>query len=443
MGRVLGLGSFLLLPLALFACDQASDGARSADAGGAVPLVDSGASEAGPAGPGAPVEAGACPAGWLCPATPLYTSRVGIWYTNIYRKPAATTTPNYAEAFHWDVSRYEPSLGFYESDDSVALSAHLDEMNAAAIDFMLLDGTNGYTYTLAYDTDVLVHTQLARPPAKRVPIAFSLGAQLWASPPGSANAVPQHQAEVDKVFTDYAGNTTPTYTYAPAFNTPPGTEDLASLYFAWQGRPLMVVYNSYGAGANGLDWVDPRFTVRRAGAIVSPSAPATTTYGANGWWGWVTEYPQLVTKDEIGVTPGADNAHRGCAGCDYVLDREGGDLFEREWLRAIASNPRSIVIAGWNDFIDETAIEPASPVSGRGAPPYSDSYGAEVPDWYLQIVTAYSNLRTGLMPGRVYREEGGAAMYRVTDGALVAEAAMPHGQPVIQLPNGSLAALMK
>ncbi len=425
--------------LAVYACgDDASPRSESADAG-----PDAGAqSETSTGDTGA--EAGTCPQGWVCPAVPVYTSVVGSWYTNIYRITTDTKAPGYAEAFHWSDCRYRPSLGTYDSDNVGVLSTHLDQMKAARIDFLMLDGTNGYSTTLAYDTDVLIHTQLKRDPSMRIPIALTLGAQLWANPPGTASAVPNHQAEVDKGFVDFANNATQNFTYAKALSNTAGAEPINSVYFKWDSKPLMVVYNPPSPGGNnGIDWMDPRFTVRRAGSIVNPNAQSTKDYGALGWWGWVTEYPQYISKEAIAVSPGADNKHRGCAGCDYALDRENGQLFIREWLRAIENNPRVIVIAAWNDNIDETAIEPASPIAGKGGPAYVDSYGVETPDWYLQIASAYSNLRTGLMPDNVYRDDDSTTMFRVTAGKLVAESSFPHNRPVIVLPKGTLANLLR
>ena len=384
-------------------------------------------------------DASVCPAGWLCFAQPLYKARVGVWYTNIWHGSSVAKPPG--EVFNWNVSRYQPAAGFYESDDTVSLTTHLDEMNAAGIDFMILDGTNGFTSTLAYNTDVLIHTELGRPAAKRVPLAFALGANLWAAPADSPTAVANHQHEVDMTFADFYSNETPTFRYATALNQHPGTEPIANAFYRWQSKPLVVVYNSFAAGGNGLTWTDPRLSVRNSTGVVHPAAPETLQYGAHGWWGWVTEYPQLISAEEIGVTPGADNTHRGCSGCDYHLDRENGALLEREWLRAISANPDAIVLAAWNDFVDETAIEPASPTPLGGAPKYTDSYGDEVPDLYLQIVTAYGNLRVGLMANVVYRDVDDPTMYRVTAGQLVVQSAMPHGQPVIELPAATLAAV--
>ncbi len=381
-----------------------------------------------------------CPSGWICPAKPVYSSRVGAWYTNIWRKPNSVAPP--AEYFSWTETRYRPSMGFYDSDDAVAVTAHLDQMTSAGIDFMIVDGTNGYATTLAKDTDLLVHTDLARPPAMRVPIAFALGANLWGSgTTPEAQAIANHQAEVDKAIADFANNTTTSYKYFPELNASAGKETIDRAYFRWEGLPLLVVYNSFGPGGKGLTWTDPRLSVRNATGVVHPNDDSVKTYGALGWWGWTTEYPQLLTQEEVGVVAGADNVHRGCAGCTYVLDRENGALFEREWLRAIKQNPKAIVLSSWNDFVDETAIEPASP-SKAGAPAYTDSYGDEVPDWYLQMTRGYSQLRVGFIDGYVYAEEGSTTSYRVVNRTWQAEPKMPHKQPVIRVPAGTLSALM-
>lgn len=405
-------------------------------------MLDAGLPDAGEpsADAGAPDAGSSCPKDWVCPKTPLYESKIGLWYGNIWRGSFTPSTPGYAEVFPWSVSRYQPSVGFYDADDPTVFNTHLESFNQAGVDFLIVDGTNGYSYTLARTLDVMIHEILKRPAEKRVKVSVSLGASLWASPQGSPTAVTNHQNEVNLVFRDTAGNATTTFSWAK--NLTPA-EPIQNAYFEWKSKPLVVVYNTWSPGSNGLTWSDARFTVRNAGSIVRPNDPVTqSVYGQYGWWGWVPEYPQRVTEEQIAVTPGADNVHRGCQGCDYVLPRENGLLFMREWIHAIKNKPQAIVIGSWNDFVDENAIEPASPIPGRGAPAYFDAYGAEVPNWYLQIATAYARLRTGLMPNVVYRDEDATQMYRVKAGALVPEAAMPHGAPVILLPKGTLKTLL-
>ncbi len=97
--------------------------------------------------------------------------------------------------------------------------------------------------------------------------------------------------------------------------------------------------------------------------------------------------------------------------------------------------------------IAATQREFASIRTGRAAPAlldriHVDYYGAETPDWYVQITKAYTNLRTGLMPGSYYRDEDNPAVYKNENGTLVYRSSLPHQQPVIFLPAGTLAGLL-
>jgi hypothetical protein len=76
------------------------------------------------------------------------------------------------------------------------------------------------------------------------------------------------------------------------------------------------------------------------------------------------------------------------------------------------------------------------------ATPWVDYYGTETPDWYVQITSDYTHLRTGLMLGSYYMDEDNAAVYEVVDGKLVYQSVLPHGNPVIFLPAGTLKALL-
>ncbi|MEO8796363.1 MAG: hypothetical protein ABI551_00635, partial [Polyangiaceae bacterium] len=117
----------------------------SSDPASDVPKEDAGIIEADSSPPialdgGLEASVDPCPAGWICPKKALYNSRVGAWYSAIWRKPGSTAPAN--EFFPWASSRYKPTMGFYDSDDPVAVAAHLDQMKSAAIDFMIIDGTN-------------------------------------------------------------------------------------------------------------------------------------------------------------------------------------------------------------------------------------------------------------------------------------------------------------
>lgn len=354
-----------------------------------------------------------CPAGWVCPSTPIYTSKIGMWY-EIWWEPIASTPGN-----GWAISRYQPLLGYYDSGDAQVVQTHFAQMKSAGVDFLIFDDTNGITAN-DLKVDANVRAIMARdaqlPASIQIPYAFAIGAQLWAN-----CSLDLQRAEADYVY---------------SFSDSP-------LYFKWRGEPLLVNYNAYdGPDACAPNWDDEplhRFSVRRATGLVDVGDAGLAPYGGLGWWGWAVRYPQPATQEEIAVSPGADNVHRGCPGCAIRIDRENGKLFGLQWLNAIKRNPAAIVVAGWNEFNDETAIEPARATTG---PAWVDAYGEETPDLYLQIARGYGNLRTGLMDGAYYQDEDGLSVYAVVGGRLVYQSSFPHRAPVILLPAGTLRGLL-
>ena len=249
----------------------------------------------------------------------------------------------------------------------------------------------------------------ALPAAARMPLGFALGA-AWNHP------VSDQQQEADHIWSSY--------TSSPS-------------YLRWSGKPLLVMYGPYDTALVPdavRAWSDPHFTVRHAAQIADSSNPLIQQYASEGIWGWYLPEPQLASSETIAVSPGYDRKH-AASPAPSSIDREQGMHYMREWLFAIKHHPQNIVVASWDDFAEETQIAPSLNVN---ATPWVDYFGAETPDWYLQITSAYSHLRTGLMSGVYYRDEDTPAVYEVLDGKLLYQSVLPHGHPVIYLPAGSL-----
>lgn len=350
-----------------------------------------------------------CPANWVCPADPVYQSRIGIWYTIWWQQPS--------EPFgeHWSAwSRYKPVLGYYSSGDPAVIRAHVSMLKNAGIDYLVLDHTNSMDNdngAIDKNAQAVFNTIRRLPPSEQLPVAVAIGFNLWGQ-----RSVKGQNAEAQRVWASYA--------------TQP-------IYYRWGGKPLLVNYNAYDtAEVAAPRWEDPRFTVRRATGVVDRSNALLWPYADHGYWGWVHKEPTYVHAEVMGVMPGWDTAHLGRP--TNPVDREEGMLYQREWLQAIAHNPKTILISGWNDFAEEVSIEPAYAVGG---PAWQDFYGAEVPDWYMQITRAYAQLRTGLAEGYCYREEDSLNIFCVIDGGLIHQTEAPHGRPVVALPAGTISAL--
>jgi hypothetical protein len=204
--------------------------------------------------------------------------------------------------------------------------------------------------------------------------------------------------------------------------------------FLWESNPLLVVYTAPGAGD---DWADTRFTI---GMATGTASGASAIMRSRGVFGWVFDEPTIVSKRVMGVMPGWATDHLGRN--TTPIPREGGNLFIREWLRAIKENPEIIIINSWNDFAEETAIEPAKRTSS-GASLWADSYGTECPTYYAEIARGYSLLRWGLESGTYVREETNASVYEVSPKGLTYVGAMPKCHPVLFVPDGYLSQFPK
>lgn len=352
-----------------------------------------------------------CPAGWVCPATPIYSSQIGAWYSLFWNKPGSAIS-------HWkEWTRYKPQQGYYTVGDDFTISAHFASMKGAGIDYVIFDHTNGIgndAGTIEQNARSVVATNAKLGVGAQLKISVAIGHGLW-----GAKSIEAHKAEADHIWKNYV-------------------ED--PHYQKINGKPLLVVYNSIESDKDcfGCNWDDPRFSVRRAGGMIDGSNPVLKKYANEGIWGWVMKDPLIASPEAITVMPGWDTKHLGRG--TTPIDRANGNYYMKQWLFAIKNNPRNIIIASWNDWAEETSIEPAESVSG---PKWVDSYGTEVPDYYLQITSAYGNLKKGLMSGYYYKDEDDATVYLVSAGKLVAQGAMPRGKAVVLLPSGTIKNLLR
>ena len=357
------------------------------------------------------VAAESCPSGWVCPAAPVYTSTIGAWYSLYWLKPDNPIS-------HWkDWTRYKPVQGQYSIGDPHTSSAHITAMKGAGIEFLIFDHTNGIgndAGTIEANARSVVETNNKLPASVQLKISVAIGYGLW-----GAKSLEAQKAEADHIFNHYTSDTN---------------------YKKIDGKPLLVIYNSIESDKDcfGCNWSDPRFTIRRAGGMVDGTNPVLQKYKNEGIWGWVMKDPLIASPEAITVMPGWHTKHLGRN--TIPIERADGEYYMNQWLFAIKNNPRNIVIASWNDWGEETSIEPAYATTG---PKWVDAYGTETPDLYLQITNAYGNLKKGLMPGYFYKDEDDATVYTVADGKLVAQGSMPKGKAVVKLPSGTIKNLLK
>ena len=146
-------------------------------------------------------------------------------------------------------------------------------------------------------------------------------------------------------------------------------ENLAEkdFYYRYEGRPLVVTYHGGRDDAiDEIEWENDYFTLHRVRPYYSDV------------WCYVDHYPQRLSREWMVASPGFDgflehayiakHVHKQAdLDLDKVrkdsrkgaADREGGEYFKRQLLRARHGNPDILFISGWNDWQYANQIEPA------------------------------------------------------------------------------------
>ncbi len=367
-----------------------------------------------------PVEDALCPVGWICPEQPILpkTTLVGAWYSLYFYEIGSNPVD------HWSLEgfRYKPLLGRYNSADVIAQQYPL--MKNAGINYLLLDDTNGVGNDGGQIQANAVKIFNSLP--HDMPIAMAGGYGLWGKhSEQDQNTEAQH-------FWDHFGQKP---NYLQWYNLESGSY-----------KPLLVILNElesfYPNDEIKRYWKDSRFSVRYAAGYVNSLNPNLQEYAKQGLWGWAT-HSQVLSSETMVVQPGWHTAHIKNRPHVYSpIYRTQGENYTKHWLNVLKVKPRNVIIASWNDWAEETAIEPATREVAE-AELFSDSYGEEVPDYYLKITNGYTQLRRGLINGYYYRSEANINVYQVVNGELILQKDMPHKMPVIVLPDGVLESIMK
>ncbi len=375
-------------------------------------------------------------------ARQYYDSRVGIWYT-VWWQDNKDTNPFRSMYSHWeDWSRMKPVRGYYSSGDPAIIREHMGLFNRYGIDYVILDDTNGHFNdggSIASNINSIFATVRDMGEDNAPQIAVALGGAF--GDPNAADPYGSMQKEADYIYTRYAS-------------------DYDDIYFSWKNKPLLITYGV----VKYMTWEDPRYSVRRATGNVNEWRVSGTPLPETGIWGWVFNH-EVDNPEVYGVIPGFNKGviqgDTASTWMDQILRRQGEQYMDM-WLAAIKANRDTIVITSWNDFAEEPAIEAMDPRpdnevmedAQRVGYPFNirhirdlsngtdrhniwlDYYGTHCPYWYEEITWAYASLKTTLLDGYYYREESDPDVYRYKNGELEKQSAMPHGHPVIRIPDG-------
>lgn len=362
--------------------------------------------------------------GVLCASRPLYTSDIGMWYTLWWRRPGTDLS---GVGTSWNIaSRYRPLSGYYTSAEQSVFRTERSQFQAMKLDFLLLDHSNGVGANANQLRQAGERVRNALSGQREIQYATAIGAALWAQSSPNYGA---HASEVSYVWNNLSN---------PAA--------WPNAYRTRQNKPLLVLYTAAGAGDT---WSDGRFTV---GAATGSMSQASSYQRSQGLHGWVSDLPNYRSNRSMVVMPGWGTSHL-CAqrqlfpyhSCRAIGRRRGREFMD-QWLRAIDQNPERIVIASWNDFGEETAIQPARRLAPKPhhagarypAETWIDAYGTETPTFYYEIAKVYSLMRWGLMHGAYVRAKSNVAVYKVLANGLEYQTTMPRGRPVVVVPDGYL-----
>lgn len=394
---------------------------------------------------------------WWVATSNIQSARItGIYFTNWYTNGSH---PGYAWSYGWENTRRdslktpitgygsEAVTGIYNSVDTAIIRRQINAMKASGIDLIIVDFTNGFytdvnnvTGYIRDATNKLFQVMNSLPPQNRIKIALGLGYEFWGprlsnaarleTPywPGWPTKKIQEATAFDRIWNEYANH--PIY---------------KNIYFSYLGKPLVIAWLNDGTDDPPVDtdgtryslWHDNRFTIKNSvywSATWSFQSTDPNEYVFhNGQdtrypgWGWGSLYggtvnltdnftyaPPKFTRNPplpynaecMTVMPGAwmywtsisSNVDR-----DTVngMGRSSGVYYINSWKEIIKDSPRIVMIAGWNDWNKETAIEQCTGPNG-----WKDYFGNNQPDWYLQITKAYSQIfKTETLPIGVYVRE--------------------------------------
>jgi hypothetical protein len=419
---------------------------------------------------------------WLVSLNDSPKSRtVAVWYTMWYTKSDTADRGNLWNHTKRDRAKIpiasegvgtDTVSGIYDSFDKRIIRHHIDAMRKNGITLIIVDFTNGYNPTAdknidrirsATDSLFKVMSQI-EPAANRIKIVIALGIEFWGPRQSGDSAfwanggwpakTVQEKTALDRIQHDYV-------------------DRYGDLYFRYGGKPLIPVYIGDGTdnpprnrdGSAYPLWHDNRFTIKNLVGWTgtwSYIQGGGAHYFHNGLdndyngWSWGSLYggtsgldhplPDIPTFDRIPPLPFSAECMSIMPGTHDWWDirvtwnvprsrrndnKNSGDYYIKSWTEVIRNMPVIVMIADWNNWNEETAIEPSRA--------WKDYYGNVQPDWYLQITKAYSAIfRSGRIPdGTFVREEDRPTVYKFTvPNHWVAQSEKPEHRPVIVLPSG-------
>jgi hypothetical protein len=278
-------------------------------------------------------------------------------------------------AYWWS----EPAVGYFLSDDPWVIRRNLSMLQAAGVDVLLMDVTNGPTFAPLYEAVCRVATEMRKAGNPTPQIAFVTHVRS--------------AAVVTQLYEEFYSR-----------------KHYPDLWFRWQGKPLIL-----GDPDSRLDNGDALrpdiksfFTWRRSWAWTNGKIRDARWFGdGRDGWPWIDDSPQNYGWHTDPGTPEAisaaiaghpnDSLGRSFRG-DFGLggkeppvdkyrltpDTGRGLYFSQQWSRALQVDPPFVFVTGWNEWhAPKTILQPGqfTTMGGRavkvGEPYFIDQYNAE------------------------------------------------------------------
>lgn len=256
--------------------------------------------------------------------------------------------------FHW---WGEPRFGYYLMDDEWVISKHAQMLADAAIDVVIFDVTNGFTYKDHYLKLCEVYSDIRAKGSRTPQISFLFNSN--------------HSKATQQVYNDF---------YKPGL--------YRDLWFEWKGKPLLMT-NPEGLSEEILDF----FTIRRSWAWTK----GQKWFGdGEDKWPWIDKTPQEYgwhdDKDEAEYISVAAASHPinsiGRSHKDGEQPSPGeqnsliGTYFQEQWDHALEVEPEFIFITGWNEWVAQRFI-----YDGPDGRRYADTSVYRGDTWFIDQYT--------------------------------------------------------
>ena len=259
----------------------------------------------------------------------------------------------------WDM-RYVPRINgtyrWFDTADEDAIDDTIDSLQAALVDYVLIDLTNAIQVPFILKRTRAFLLRLAERRANKtatLQFAFALG-WYWSSDPGTFEE--QAQLAWDWFYSNQ--------TYGAPYASAKDAVDFKPLlvqYGTPAGKAAWLNYTGNKTYANkfSLKWSYGSTPTDGPGGECPVGRPPPSTHWLppqEDWglfYGWGYPNGSLPNPQTMVVQPGWNNS----LGC--VVERDDGAHFARDWERVLAANPREVVVATWNDFGEDTCVQPS------------------------------------------------------------------------------------